>query len=47
MVPNPLHWPTGCHFRDRCVRADADCSVAEPSLIEIETRHDVACFKVA
>ena len=47
MVPNPLHWPTGCHFRDRCVRADADCELAEPSLIEIETKHDVACFKVA
>jgi oligopeptide/dipeptide ABC transporter ATP-binding protein len=47
MVPNPLHWPTGCHFRDRCARADADCKLAEPSLTEIETQHDVACFKVA
>jgi peptide/nickel transport system ATP-binding protein len=47
MVPNPLEWPTGCHFRDRCGRADAACAVAQPPLIEIEARHDVACFKVA
>jgi peptide/nickel transport system ATP-binding protein len=47
MVPNPLDWPTGCHFRDRCARADAACANAQPPLIEIEGRHDVACFKVA
>ena len=47
MVPNPLDWPSGCHFRDRCLRADADCVSAEPPLVEIETHHDVACFKVA
>ncbi len=47
MVPNPLDWPTGCHFRDRCERADAGCADAQPSLVEIEARHDVACFKVA
>jgi peptide/nickel transport system ATP-binding protein len=47
MVPNPLEWPTGCHFRDRCGRADAACALAQPPLIEIEARHDVACFKVA
>jgi peptide/nickel transport system ATP-binding protein len=47
MVPNPLYWPTGCHFRDRCGRADAGCAAAEPALVEIEPNHDVACFKVA
>jgi peptide/nickel transport system ATP-binding protein len=47
MVPNPLDWPTGCHFRDRCVRADTDCAGKEPALLEIETHHDVACFEVA
>ena len=47
MVPNPLDWPTGCHFRDRCERADTGCADAQPSLVEIEARHDVACFKVA
>jgi oligopeptide/dipeptide ABC transporter ATP-binding protein len=47
MVPNPLDWPTGCHFRDRCGRADAACAEAQPPLLAIEARHDVACFKVA
>jgi peptide/nickel transport system ATP-binding protein len=47
MVPNPLDWPTGCHFRDRCTRADASCAQAEPPLVEIAPHHQVACFKVA
>ena len=47
MVPNPLDWPTGCRFRDRCARADARCGEAQPPLIEVEPRHRVACLKVA
>ena len=47
MVPNPLYWPTGCHFRNRCSRADPSCAQGEPPLIEIEPDHRVACFKVA
>jgi oligopeptide/dipeptide ABC transporter ATP-binding protein len=47
MVPNPLDWPTGCRFRDRCVRADARCAQAQPPLIEVETHHRVACFMAA
>jgi peptide/nickel transport system ATP-binding protein len=47
MVPNPLNWPTGCRFRDRCARADARCAEAQPPLIEIETHHRVACFMAA
>jgi peptide/nickel transport system ATP-binding protein len=47
MVPNPLDWPTGCRFRDRCARADAGCGRTQPPLIEVEARHFVACLKVA
>ena len=47
MVPNPLDWPTGCHFRNRCSHADHSCAQAEPPLVEIASGHTVACFKVA
>jgi oligopeptide/dipeptide ABC transporter ATP-binding protein len=47
MVPSPLQWPTGCRFRDRCARADGRCAEAQPSLIDLEPRHRVACFMAA
>jgi peptide/nickel transport system ATP-binding protein len=47
MVPNPLNWPTGCRFRDRCARADARCAQTQPPLVEMEKQHRVACFMAA
>jgi oligopeptide/dipeptide ABC transporter ATP-binding protein len=47
LVPNPLDWPTGCRFRERCARADARCAEAQPPLVEVEKHHRAACFMVA
>jgi peptide/nickel transport system ATP-binding protein len=47
MVPNPLDWPTGCRFRDRCARAEARCAQTQPPLVEVEKHHRVACFMAA
>ena len=46
IVPSPLHWPSGCRFRDRCSLADDGCGLTQPSLIEIEPGHWVSCLKV-
>jgi peptide/nickel transport system ATP-binding protein len=43
--PLLLNPPTGCRFRDRCPLAFAKC-VEEPSFIEIEKDHFVACWAV-
>jgi oligopeptide/dipeptide ABC transporter ATP-binding protein len=47
MVPSPLHWPTGCRFRDRCTRAETRCAQMQPPLIEVDSRHRAACFAAA
>ena len=46
IVPSPLHWPSGCRFRDRCSLADDSCGLTQPSLSEIEPGHWVSCLKV-
>ena len=34
IVPNPLHWPTGCRFAPRCPYAEERCNVAPPQLTD-------------
>ena len=47
LVPSPLDWPSGCHFRNRCGRADSGCGDAQPALRDLAAGHSVACFKAA
>jgi len=47
-VPNPADFPTGCPFHPRCgeMRDDPACGRDEPSLLEVEEKHWVACWHV-
>jgi len=43
VVPNPLNFPSGCKFRDRCFKAQAKCREVEPVLQEVTPGHTMAC----
>jgi oligopeptide/dipeptide ABC transporter ATP-binding protein len=45
-VPDLLHLPSGCAFRDRCPRAVADCARITPPLEEKRPGHVAACIRV-
>jgi peptide/nickel transport system ATP-binding protein/oligopeptide transport system ATP-binding protein len=43
-VPSPLHWPSGCRFRTRCMNAQARCAQEDPPLVDDGPHHKLACF---
>ncbi len=43
VVPNPLHFPSGCKFHTRCPFAGARCTTEEPPLKEGKPGHRAAC----
>ena len=45
-VPDPLHLPSGCRFRNRCPYADSKCQESEPLLLQVGADHKAACLKI-
>jgi len=45
-IPSPINPPAGCRFHPRCVYATERCSQEEPSFVEVEPGHLVACHQV-
>jgi oligopeptide transport system ATP-binding protein len=43
-VPTPINPPEGCRFHTRCPIAIAECKTTKPPLVEISSRHKVACL---
>ena len=45
IVPNLLHLPTGCRYRDRCPAAHAPCARADPPLYHLpDSTRSVRCW---
>jgi len=45
VVPDPLHLPSGCRFRDRCPLAVEACASTDPPLQSHAPAHQAACIR--
>ncbi|MCF4114073.1 ABC transporter ATP-binding protein [Dethiosulfovibrio acidaminovorans] len=43
-LPNLIHLPEGCKFRERCPMAEPICATARPPRITDDKGHEVACY---
>jgi peptide/nickel transport system ATP-binding protein len=46
IVPDALHFPSGCKFHPRCEFATEKCKSEEPELIEVGSNHFAACWNI-
>jgi oligopeptide/dipeptide ABC transporter ATP-binding protein len=44
-VPDPLNFPSGCRYGDRCPDSWEQCNRLDPDLIEVKKGHLVRCWK--
>ena len=44
-VPDPLHFPAGCRFSDRCGFVEDKCRAEAVSLRGVDANHQVRCWK--
>lgn len=42
-VPSPINPPSGCVFRTRCHKAQANCARTKPTLQALSEHHEIAC----
>jgi oligopeptide/dipeptide ABC transporter ATP-binding protein len=42
-LPSPIHMPSGCRFRTRCVFAKEICTTTEPPVVEVSPGHSAEC----
>jgi len=45
-VPPPAHWPTGCHFQNRCALATAGCVEAPIPLVQLSPSRTSRCIRI-
>lgn len=43
-VPNPIHMPSYCAFKDRCDKCISKCNGKIPELVSLTDTHKVACW---
>jgi len=43
-IPSPDAIPAGCRFRLRCPKAQPECAITDPAMVDVAPGHKVACL---